>query len=97
MAKQCILRITCWRLTAVVDLAVAGFIIMALIKKAQCFPTTSQRCAQSNDSEPIGKFFAYTALVANKNNGNDNSTLDSVCEDFLSEWVYTLMIWHVLR
>lgn len=75
----------------------AGFIIKALVKKAQYFPTTFQRCAQSNDSEPIGKLFAYIALVAHKNNENDYSTLDSVCQDFLWEWVYTFMLWHVLH
>ena len=89
------LGITWWRLIAVVDLAVAGFIITVLVKRAQYFPTTYQRCAQSNDSEPIGKLFAYIALVKNKE--NDDSTLDSVCQDFLWEWIYTLMLWHVLH
>lgn len=78
----------------------AGFIITALVKKAQYFPMTYPRCAQSHGSEPIGELFAYIALVENKNNENnknDYSTPDSVCQDFLWEWVYTVMIWYVLR
>lgn len=79
-----------------VDLALVGFIVKALVDRAQYFPTTPPRCARSNDSEPIGKLFAYLALVANESNKNDGYTLDSVCQDFLGEWVYTIMLRYVV-
>ena len=82
---------TCWWLTAVVDLAVVGFIILALVETAQYFPTQFARCAQSDDSEPIGKFFAYVALA----DDDDNSTPGSACRDFLKTWVCTIMIRYV--
>ena len=89
VAKQ--INKTCWWLTAVVDLAVVGFIIIALVKTAQYFPTKFPRCAQSDDSEPIGKFFAYVALA----DDYDNSTPGSACRDFLKTWVCTVMIRYV--
>ena len=92
MFAKCSLRRNWWCFLAVVDLALVGFIITALVDRAQYFPTTSPRCARSHDSEPIGKLFAYIALVANENNVNDDYTPDSVCQDFLGEWVYTIML-----
>ena len=92
MFAKCSLRRNWWCFLAVVDLALVGFIITALVDRAQYFPTTSPRCARSHDSEPIGKLFAYIALVAIENNVNDDYTADSVCQDFLGEWVYTIML-----
>ena len=85
-----------WCFLAVIDLALVGFIITTLVDRAQRFPTTPPRCARSNDSEPIGKLFAYLALVANGSNENGGYTPDSVCQDFLGEWVYTIMLRYVM-
>ena len=91
---KCSLRKHVWWFTGVVDLVVAGFLIAALVKRAQHFPTTIPRCAHSLGSEPIGELFAYLALVANKNKKTYDSidTPSSVCQDYLGEWVYVIMI-----
>ena len=91
---KCSLRRTVWWFTGVVDLVVAGFLITALVKRAQHFPTTIPHCDHGLGSEPVGKLFAYFALVANnKKEDNDPiSTPSSVCQDYLGEWVYVIMI-----
>ena len=96
---KCSLRKTVWWFTGVFDLVVAGFLTTALVKRAQYFPTTLPRCAHSLGSEPIGKFFAYVALVANKNKEVYDSitTPSSVCQDYLGEWVYVIMIRYVVH
>ena len=76
-----------------------GLIITALVKRAHYFPTTIPRCAHSDASEPIGRFFAYMASVANENNENDKGddyTPDLACQSFLGEWVSTIMIRYVV-
>lgn len=96
---KCGLRRIVWWITGVVDMVVAGFLITALVKNAQYFPTTSSHCANDLGSEPIGKLFAYLALEANKHREDHDaiSTRGSVCQDYLSEWVYVIMIRYVIH
>ena len=91
---KCSLRRTVWWFTGVIDLVVAGFLIAALVKRAQHFPTTIPRCAHGLGSEPVGKLFAHLALVANnkKEDYDPISTPSSVCQDYLGDWVYVIMI-----
>ena len=94
---KCSLHKIVWWFTGVVDLAVAGFMVTALVYRAQYFPTTLPRCAHSHSSEPIGKLFAYIASVANKNKEYDNIyTPDLACQHFQEEWVYAIMIRYVV-
>jgi hypothetical protein len=85
-----------WCFTAVVDLAVAGFIVTALVKRAQYFPT---RCTHSHGSEPIEKLFAYIALISNEDRGDSHYTytLDDACQEFAGEWIYVIMIRYVVH
>ena len=95
---KCTLSKTVWRFTGVVDLVVAGFLITALVKRAQYFPTTPSRCAHSLGSKPIGELFAYLAVVANTNNTNDDTiTPGSVCQDYLGEWIFVIMVRYVVH
>lgn len=93
------MRRVVWWFTGVVDMVVAAFLVTALVKRAQYFPTTPSRCAHDLGSEPIGKLFAYLALVANKDKEDYDaiSTAGSVCQDYLGEWVYVIMIRYVVR
>ena len=85
-----------WLLPGIIDLALAGFVITAAVKKGRIFPTTDSACAQSIDKEPIGRLFKYLAVVAINNSSKDDDTATDPnwqCQDYQGEWSISLVIW----